>query len=90
MSCSSSEAAAENIVSMVNDAVNGGACLLAGDMKHDGPWVQPHVVLGAKPGDRLWDRESFGPGTCCSVKKNLHHHSSPLDLQCWLLRWWTR
>ncbi|TCD70618.1 hypothetical protein EIP91_002648 [Steccherinum ochraceum] len=61
MSCSSSEAAAENIVSMVNDAVNGGACLLAGDMKHDGPWVQPHVVLGAKPGDRLWDRESFGP-----------------------------
>lgn len=57
-----SAASAANIISMVQEAVADGAELLVGDMKVDGAYVQPHVVLGARPGQRLWDRESFGPG----------------------------
>ncbi|KAJ3525120.1 hypothetical protein NM688_g8453 [Phlebia brevispora] len=46
---------------MIQEAVSEGAELLVGDMKADGAFVQPHIVLGAKPGQRMWDRESFGP-----------------------------
>ena len=53
---------AQNIISMIKEAIASGAELLHGDLKYDGALVQPHVVLGAKPGTRLWDRESFGPG----------------------------
>ncbi|KAI0070610.1 aldehyde dehydrogenase [Panus rudis PR-1116 ss-1] len=56
-----SEASAENIIGMVKEAVDGGAKLLVGDLKREGAFVQPHVVLDAKPGTRLWDRETFGP-----------------------------
>ena len=56
------EVSAENIIGMVKEAVNGGAELLVGDLKRQGTYVQPHVVVGSKPGDRLWDRETFGPG----------------------------
>ena len=55
-------ASAANVVSMVSEAVADGAELIVGDLKVDGAFVQPHVVLGAKPGQRLWDRETFGPG----------------------------
>lgn len=60
------EASAENVISMVKEAVDAGAKLLVGDLKRAGTYVQPHVVLGAKSGDRLWERESFGPGMYCS------------------------
>ena len=62
LGCVFSADAAQNIVSMVKEAVDGGAELLVGDLKADGAFVQPHIVLGAKPGQRMWDRESFGPG----------------------------
>lgn len=55
-------AAAENVIGMIKDALNDGAQLLVGDLKAEGVVVQPHVVLGTKPGSRLWDMESFGPG----------------------------
>lgn len=55
------ENAAKEVVSMIKEAVDGGAQLLLGDLKHVGAFVQPHIVLGTKPGTRLWDRESFGP-----------------------------
>ena len=64
LGCVFSAAAAQNIVSMVKEAIESGAELLVGDLKADGAFVQPHVVLGAKPGQRMWDRESFGPGKC--------------------------
>lgn len=64
LGCVFSAAAAQNIVSMVKEAIEGGAELLVGDLKADGAFVQPHIVLGAKPGQRMWDRESFGPGEC--------------------------
>lgn len=57
-----SAASAANIVSLIKDAVDAGAEMLVGDMKHDGAFVKPHVILGAKPGDRLWEQETFGPG----------------------------
>ena len=62
LSCQFTAAAALNIVSMISEAVADGAELLVGDLKADGAFVKPHIVLGAKPGQRLWDRESFGPG----------------------------
>ena len=62
LGCVFSDAAAQNIVGMVKEAVDGGAQLLVGNMTAEGAFVQPHIVLGAKPGQRMWDRESFGPG----------------------------
>ncbi|KAI0698463.1 Aldehyde/histidinol dehydrogenase [Cytidiella melzeri] len=35
--------------------------LLRTSSASEGAFVQPLLVLGAKPGSRLWDRESFGP-----------------------------
>jgi len=61
------EASAENVISMVKEAVDSGAELLVGDLKRNGTFVQPHVVLGAKPGDRLWERETFGPVVTIAV-----------------------
>jgi acyl-CoA reductase-like NAD-dependent aldehyde dehydrogenase len=58
-----SVASAQNIINMIKEAIDSGAELLVGDLKSNGSFVQPHVVLGTKPGNRLWDRESFGPGS---------------------------
>jgi len=55
------EASASNVVSMIKEAVEAGAEILLGNQQHEGAFVEPHVVLGTKPGSRLWDRESFGP-----------------------------
>jgi acyl-CoA reductase-like NAD-dependent aldehyde dehydrogenase len=56
------EALAENILSMVREALEAGAELLLGDVRREGAVVQPHLITGVKPGTRLWDKESFGPG----------------------------
>ncbi|PSR88857.1 hypothetical protein PHLCEN_2v5006 [Hermanssonia centrifuga] len=61
LSCVFNPSSAANIISMIQEAVADGAELLVGDLKAQGAFVQPHIVLGAKPGQRLWDRESFGP-----------------------------
>ena len=60
-----SEPSAENVISLLKDAVNSGAKLVVGDMQRQGTIVQPHIVLDVKPGMKLWERESFGPGTWC-------------------------
>jgi acyl-CoA reductase-like NAD-dependent aldehyde dehydrogenase len=57
-----SESAAEKVLSMIMDAENDGAKILHGDKTREGALIQPHVVTNIKPGMRLWDRESFGPG----------------------------
>lgn len=59
-----SEGSAENIVSMIREAQAEGAVLLVGDGTRVGSVVQPHLITGVKPGTRLWERESFGPGKC--------------------------
>lgn len=56
-----SEASAENVLSMLDEAQKDGAELLVGDMKRDGAVVQPHLLKGVRPGMRIWERESFGP-----------------------------
>ena len=58
-----SDASAARIVSMLKDAQNDGAKVLVGDLKSDGSYVQPHVLLGYRPGMRAWEQEHFGPGT---------------------------
>lgn len=52
---------AKRIVDLLKDAKNAGAEILVGDLKHDGPYVQPHVVLGYKPEMNAWKEETFGP-----------------------------
>lgn len=53
---------ADNFLSMLENAKQAGAEVVVGDLKKDGAVVGPHVVKGVKPGMKLWDRESFGPG----------------------------
>ncbi|KAF8583491.1 aldehyde dehydrogenase [Ramaria rubella] len=57
----SSKTSAERIISLLRDAESQGAKVLVGDLKIDGPYVQPHIMLGYKPGMRVWDEETFGP-----------------------------
>ena len=52
---------AERVISLVKDAKSRGAEVLLGDLKHEGAYVKPHIVLGFEPGWRLWEEESFGP-----------------------------
>ncbi|KAK7687830.1 hypothetical protein QCA50_009049 [Cerrena zonata] len=55
------EAAAENVLNMLKDAQQQGAKILVGDIKREGAVIQPHLVVGAKPGMLIWERETFGP-----------------------------
>lgn len=57
-----SEDSAENVVRLVREAKEAGATVLLGDVARAGSLVQPHIVLGVKPGMSLWEDESFGPG----------------------------
>ena len=57
-----SPGSAEGVIQMIKEAEEQGAQLLVGDKARDGAVVQPHVVVGVKPGMKAWDRESFGPG----------------------------
>ncbi|KAF9487155.1 ALDH-like protein [Pleurotus eryngii] len=58
-----SEVSALNVVSMMQEAVDGGARLVPGDLKHEGSVVQPHLLADVDVGMRLWKEESFGPVT---------------------------
>lgn len=68
-----SAASAANIVGMIKDAVDAGAEMVVGDMKHEGAFIKPHVILGAKPGDRLWEQETFGPVMTIAVADSVEH-----------------
>jgi acyl-CoA reductase-like NAD-dependent aldehyde dehydrogenase len=57
-----SENSAQNVLDLIRDAQADGAEVLVGDLSRHGSVVQPHVVTGVKPGMRLWERETFGPG----------------------------
>ncbi|PIL25162.1 hypothetical protein GSI_13051 [Ganoderma sinense ZZ0214-1] len=61
------EGSAENVVAMINDAVAQGAKVVVGDRNRQGTIVQPHIVMNAKPGMKLWERESFGPVVAVAV-----------------------
>ncbi|KAJ3525121.1 hypothetical protein NM688_g8454 [Phlebia brevispora] len=57
LGCLISPDAVKTVISAIEEAVSEGAELILGDMKVDGTCMQPHIVLGAKPGSRLWERE---------------------------------
>ena len=57
------QTSAENVVTMMKDAVAGGAEVVVGDLRRECGIVRPHILRNVKPGMELWDRESFGPGT---------------------------
>lgn len=63
-----SQSSADNVVSMVKEAVEGGAELVLGDLKREHATVSPHLVklefkgLETGRGLRVWEKESFGPG----------------------------
>ena len=75
------ESSAENVITMNKEAVEAGAQVLLGDLSREGSIVQPHIVAGVRPGMRLWDRESFGPGTAPPYCRRapLTGYGSPLD-----------
>ena len=56
------EKAAENVLGMIKEAKEEGAEILVGDLKREGGVIQPHLLIKVKPGTRMWERESFGPG----------------------------
>jgi acyl-CoA reductase-like NAD-dependent aldehyde dehydrogenase len=62
-----SEQSAERLIGILNEAKAGGAQALLGDLTRDGAVVQPHLFTGVKPGMKLWDEESFGPGRVCLI-----------------------
>ncbi|RDB18697.1 Salicylaldehyde dehydrogenase [Hypsizygus marmoreus] len=66
-----SEASADNILSMIREAIEAGADLILGDLGRDGNVIQPHLLSGVKSGMRLWDRESFGPVVVFCVVDNI-------------------
>jgi acyl-CoA reductase-like NAD-dependent aldehyde dehydrogenase len=57
-----SAGSADNVLSLFQEAKDAGADVILGDLKKNGTVIQPHLFSGMKPGMRLWDRESFGPG----------------------------
>lgn len=55
---------AGRIIEYIKDAKNKGAEILVGDMKNDGSFIQPHLLLGYTPEMNAWKDEMFGPGEC--------------------------
>ena len=58
---------AEGVIQMVKEAEEQGVDVIVGDKTRNGGVVQPHILLGVKPGMRAWERESFGPSELPSV-----------------------
>ncbi|KAJ3923806.1 aldehyde dehydrogenase domain-containing protein [Lentinula edodes] len=56
-----SESSAQNVLDMLHEAKETGACILLGDLTRERTVVQPHVLTDVKPGSRIWDQETFGP-----------------------------
>ncbi len=57
-----SAGAVSNFLGMVEEAKNAGAEVLLSDFKGEGLVVGAHIMKDVRPGMRLWDEESFGPG----------------------------
>ena len=83
------EGSAENVINMIKEAKSDGAELLLGDLNRQGAVVQPHLVWGVKPGMRLWDKESFGPGAfslSSSFSEITFTHRWTRPCSCWYSR----
>ncbi|KAK0469277.1 aldehyde dehydrogenase [Desarmillaria tabescens] len=62
-----SQASAENVIRLIQDAVNSGAELLLGDLTKDGSTVQPHLLTSVTREMPIWKQETFGPVTVFMV-----------------------
>ncbi|KDQ56594.1 hypothetical protein JAAARDRAFT_689366 [Jaapia argillacea MUCL 33604] len=61
------EPSAKNVIQMITEAKEAGAQIVLGDLKRNGAFVNPHLVVGGRAGMRIWERESFGPVTVFAV-----------------------
>ncbi|VDB92108.1 unnamed protein product [Peniophora sp. CBMAI 1063] len=73
MSSLFTETSAEGILSLLRDAKENGAEIIAGDLQREGALLKPHIVLGVKRGMRLWEQESFGPILSITVADSVDH-----------------
>ncbi|KAG7451590.1 aldehyde dehydrogenase [Guyanagaster necrorhizus] len=55
------QASAENVIRLIQDAVSSGAELLLGDLRKDGSIVQPHLLTNVTREMSIWKEETFGP-----------------------------
>ncbi|KAI0315597.1 aldehyde dehydrogenase [Amylostereum chailletii] len=67
------EASAERVVSLLQDAKDAGADIVLGDVARKGAVVKPHLVVGVKRGMKLWEEESFGPVLSVTVADSADH-----------------
>ncbi|KAK0205238.1 Aldehyde/histidinol dehydrogenase [Desarmillaria ectypa] len=56
-----SQASAEKVIRLIQNAVNSGAELLLGDLTKDGSTVQPHLLTNVTREMPIWKQETFGP-----------------------------
>lgn len=68
------EQSAASVLSLITEAEADGATVLVGDKTRAGAVIQPHVLLDVKPGMKMWDRESFGPGKCGTNQLQTRRH----------------
>ena len=56
------ESSADNIINMIKEAQADGAEVVSGDVNRKKSVLVPHLIKNVRPGMRIWDRETFGPG----------------------------
>lgn len=52
----------DNVLGMIHEAKEAGAEVFLGDLTQQGSVLHPHLLKSVKPGMKIWDRETFGPG----------------------------
>ncbi|KDQ53769.1 hypothetical protein JAAARDRAFT_197210 [Jaapia argillacea MUCL 33604] len=62
---------AKNVIQMITEAKEAGAQTVLGDLKRDGAFVNPHLIVGGCVRMRIWERESFGPVTVFAVVETI-------------------
>lgn len=67
-----STASADRLVGILKDAKESGAEVILGDLANNKSIVQPHLIKDVKPGMKIWDEESFGPGIIVLILSILH------------------
>lgn len=71
-----SESSAQYVLDMLHEAKEAGASVLLGDLTRERTVIQPHVLTDVKPGSRIWDQETFGPGAASSLLLLIRHYSN--------------
>lgn len=72
-----STGSAANVLDLIQEALDSGAELLLGDLDRKGSIVQPHLLFNVKPGMKIWDHETFGPGMHSRFSGNAPTYDEP-------------